>query len=353
MDSLGQGVSKATNKVTFIPKTTIGDRGEAQVMSERKGVVFARMIRLESPSAERVPPLCSHFSTCPSCHYQHVSYESELKYKKESFERLFRKLPLPAVQVIEAPQRSHYRNRIQLHYSIKTKLLGMRDPLTFEIIPIPNCLIGVPEILHKLTQLYHDQQWIKLVPEGSPEGHVELYWKDNQLQLSWNKPYSEGGFTQVYELMNERLKDELSSFFSVSPIKGLLDLFGGNGNLSHNLGAPKRLCIDIYKEKKGSDFFNQDLYAFNALKNIKLAVEGRQMDISHLIIDPPRSGFKEFSEVLNLLTPQFAAYVSCDPHTLARDLESLTDYDIKKAFLIDFFPSTFHFESMIFLERKR
>jgi 23S rRNA (uracil1939-C5)-methyltransferase len=353
MDSLGQGVSKVTDKVTFIPKTTVGDKGEAQIMSEKKGVAFARVIRMDTLSDERVEPFCSHFSTCPSCHYQHISYDSELKYKKESFERLFRKVPLPAIELIAAPQRSHYRNRIQLHYSIKSKLLGMKDPLTFEIIPIPNCLIGVAEILQELTRLYHDQNWMKLVPEGFPEGHVELYWKENHLQLSWNKPYSEGGFTQVYGLMNERLKGELTSFFSQTPLGGLLDLFGGNGNLSEKIAPSKRLCVDNYKAKKGSDFFNQDLYAFNALKNIKHAVEARKMDISHLIIDPPRSGFKEFSETLKLFTPQIAAYVSCDPHTLARDLQSLEDYEIKKAFLIDFFPSTFHFESMIFLQRKK
>lgn len=33
MDSLGQGVSKVTDKVTFIPKTVVGDKGEAVLIS--------------------------------------------------------------------------------------------------------------------------------------------------------------------------------------------------------------------------------------------------------------------------------------------------------------------------------
>jgi 23S rRNA (uracil1939-C5)-methyltransferase len=352
IDTLGQGVSKLTDKVTFIPKTTIGDKGEAVVVSQKKGVIFARMTHLEVSSEERISPICSHFSACPSCHFHHVSYESELKYKKESFERLFRKLPLPAVEIIAAPQRTHYRNRLQLHYSTKSQLLGMKDPLTFEIIPIPNCLIGVPEILRELQNLYRDQNWLKFAPKDHPEGHVEIYWKDQKLHLSWNQPYAAGGFTQVYEQMNERLKCELAAFFSQSPIKGLLDLFGGNGNLSEKIPAQSRLCVDNYRTKVGADFFDQDLYARDALEKIKLALKARRMDVSHLILDPPRSGFRQFAETLELLGPKTVAYISCDPHTLARDLAPLGRYEIKKAFLIDFFPSTFHFESMIFLERQ-
>ena len=36
MDSLGQGVSKESDKITFIPKTAIGDEGDAWVQSEKK-----------------------------------------------------------------------------------------------------------------------------------------------------------------------------------------------------------------------------------------------------------------------------------------------------------------------------
>lgn len=115
---------------------------------------------------------------------------------------------------------------------------------------------------------------------------------------------------------------------------------------------PGVLCVDIYRNIPGSEFLNQDMYADNALKNIQKEIREKGLNISHLILDPPRSGFKEFSSWLKILKPEVVAYVSCDPHTLARDLGNLEEYAIKDAWLIDFFPSTFHFESMIFLERK-
>ncbi|WP_369793742.1 hypothetical protein [Bacteriovorax sp. DB6_IX] len=45
-------------------------------------------------------------------------------------------------------------------------------------------------------------------------------------------------------------------------------------------------------------------------------------------------------------------YVSCNPQTLARDIKNLqNEYQIERLFLVDFFPSTKHFESMMFLKR--
>lgn len=352
MDSLGQGVSKLSEKVTFIPKTTIGDKGMAEIMSEKKGVAFARARELQVKSALRVPAPCIHFDQCPSCHYQHVSYENELRFKKESFERLFRKLPLPNVEVIAAPERFYYRNRIQLHYSLKSKLIGMKDPETFEITPIPDCMIAVPEILTLLKKFYQNNHWLELAPPSPTEGHVEFYWIRNELKVSWNRPYAEGGFTQVYELMNQKLKDILTERMNQDQVTNLLDLFGGNGNLSEKIVVKKRLCVDIYKETPGPDFINQDMYSSDALARIGKEVSSRNLVIDHLIVDPPRSGFKEFALALSKWKPTFAAYISCDPHTLARDLATVEGYNISRAFLIDFFPSTFHFETMIFLERK-
>ncbi|MFP5386403.1 MAG: class I SAM-dependent RNA methyltransferase [Bacteriovoracia bacterium] len=353
IDSLGQGVSKLTEKVTFIPKTLPEEQGEAEVMSEKKGVVFARLKKLSTPSARRIKPSCIHFDVCHSCHFLHVSYEEELNFKKESFEKLFRKLPLPAVEIIGAPARSGYRNRIQLHYSLRTKLLGMRDPQTFEITPVPQCLIALPEIVSELERLYKNHNWLKEVPPSVPmDGHLEIYWLNKELKVSWNRPYAEGGFTQVYQEMNEKLKDILKNEWGFEDQAEVLDLFAGNGNMTQNLPFSRRLCIDVYQNETGPEFLNQNLYDNKARFNVKKELDKRKMVPLYLLLDPPRSGLKDLEQWVETFSPKNIAYVSCDPHTLARDLASLSDYVIKRAFLIDFFPSTFHFESLIFLERK-
>lgn len=352
MDSLGQGVSKESDKITFIAKSATGDEGEAEVIEEKKGVAFARIKKLTAPSHLRRPPECPHFDLCPSCHYLHVSYEQELQFKRETLEKLFHKIQVPTPEVVAAPTRIGYRNRVQLHYDLSQKKLGMFNAKTNEILPIPHCLIGLPSLGREIQRLYEGEQWLKEIPPGPKKGHVELYWRNGELKVSWNRPYAEGGFTQVYEEMNQKLKQTLASWSTFQAQPKLLDLFGGNGNLSNGLNYSKRLCVDKYSKIPDGDFFSQDLYSPLALRNVERELRKRDLRPQVLLLDPPRSGLKDLKVWVDLLAPKFVAYISCDPHTLVRDIASLNGMKITNSFLFDFFPSTFHFETMLFLERK-
>ncbi len=351
IDSLGQGVSKIGERITFIPKTLPGEEGEALTQAEKKGVAFASLSRLSKNSPERIEPVCPHFADCPSCHFLHTGYEQELQFKKESFQNLFRKLPLPDLKVVGAPHRLGYRNRIQLHYDTKIGKMGMLDARSNQIVPVPSCMIGNESVLTKLRELYHNSLWLSLVPKNSLKGHVEIYEHGGEIQLNWNCPYAQGGFTQVFETMNEKLRIEILDWFNEKP-GSIIDLFAGNGNLTNKLPYSGRLCVDIYSEAKSSEFFSQSLYDQNALKNVQHEILTRKLSSENLILDPPRSGLSNLEDWLNVLSPKRVAYISCDPHTMIRDLQKVSGYHLTRAVLLDFFPSTYHFESLIFLERK-
>lgn len=351
MDSLGQGVSKESDKITFIPKTMIGDQGMAEILAERKGVVFARAIEFSQRSSHRVESFCPHFSHCPSCHFLHIPYEDEISIKKDTFERLFRKFSLPSLEIISASRRDSYRNRIQLHYDLAQKKLGMLDAKNNLIIPVPECSIGLPVIQAEIKRLYLNENWLLEAPRSPNKGHVEIYWRDNTVKTSWNKAYAEGGFTQVFQEMNDELKQILQAWVEAIKPTNLLDLFAGNGNLSHDLSYSQRLCVDMYPQAREKEFLSQDLYHRSALSRVKKELQKRQMKPDLLLLDPPRSGIKDLEVWLQEIQPQYLAYISCDPHTLARDLSPIKDYSVIKAFIVDFFPSTFHFESMLFLKR--
>lgn len=352
MDSLGQGVSKLTDKVIFIPKTAIGDEGEAEIISEKKGVAFARLKKMSSNSALRQEPLCPHFDKCPSCHFLHTGYDTELTVKKDSLARLLRHQSDLQIEVIPAIRRMEYRNRVQLHYDVTKKKLGMLDVHHQLIIPIPNCLIGMEAINAEVRRLYRNDHWLKEVPKNQSKGHVEIYLLNGELRLTWNRPYAEGGFTQVFQEMNEKLKDILSQWQKSTDTQTILDLFAGNGNMSQPLVFNQRLCVDIYKNKKDNpEFISQDLYDENALDRIKKELKKKNFSPDLLLIDPPRSGMKDLHLWIEEFRPKHLAYISCDAHTMARDLAKISNYSQIKTYLIDFFPSTYHFETMVFLER--
>lgn len=351
MDALGQGVSKETDKITFIPKTMIGDEGMAEILAERKGVAFGKAIEFNVKSSQRIESFCPHFNECPSCHFLHINYKDEISIKKDTFERLFRKFSIPSLEILEASRRNGYRNRIQLHYDLAQKKLGMLDAKNSLIVPVSECSIGLPVIQDEISRLYHEERWLKEAPQSPKKGHVEIYWRNNEVKTSWNKPYAEGGFTQVFQEMNDQLRQNLQKWVEELKPTDLLDLFAGNGNLSQGMPYSQRLCVDMYSQPPGDEFLSQDLYHKSALIHVKKELTKRHMKPQLMLVDPPRSGIKDLNLWLNEIQPQYLAYISCDPHTLARDLSSLKDYSVLRAFLVDFFPSTFHFETMLFLKR--
>jgi 23S rRNA (uracil1939-C5)-methyltransferase len=68
-----------------------------------------------------------------------------------------------------------------------------------------------------------------------------------------------------------------------------------------------------------------------------------------VLVDPPRSGVERVAlDGIRELAPQFVAYVSCDPATLARDASRLIagGYRLIDVTPFDMFPQTYHIESI-------
>ncbi len=86
---------------------------------------------------------------------------------------------------------------------------------------------------------------------------------------------------------------------------------------------------------------------FNRMKDIEL----KNYNFSHALVDPPRSGLNE--NVVNMLNNfKNIIYISCNPITFKRDLNSLTNYKIDKMQMFDQFANTQHLELIALLTRK-
>lgn len=85
----------------------------------------------------------------------------------------------------------------------------------------------------------------------------------------------------------------------------------------------------------------------------ELSASGEKADI--VFTDPPRAGSDvKFLSSLVKLAPRKVVYISCNPETLARDLNYLTrhGYRVKKICPVDMFPHTNHIETVVSLVRK-
>src|SRR6516165_1588408 len=101
-------------KTAFVPFVIPGEQVEASPVESRPGFVRAKLEEVLTASSERVEPACPYFGRCGGCHYQHINYEAQLRYKAEILrETLRRTAKLELVQEIEVHSSPpwNYRNR--------------------------------------------------------------------------------------------------------------------------------------------------------------------------------------------------------------------------------------------------
>ena len=351
MDPMGQGVYREGKSVTFIAGTLPGETGRAQVYKKSKGVQFANVEVLEKTADNRCEPQCPHFQQCPGCHYLHTDYASELHYKRSALQRHLSHLSLAedAIELVQAPRRLAYRNRVQLHY--RHKYIGMLDPVSNQVVEIPQCQIMQPALQSAFDKLYEDKSWTSAHPG---HGHCELYVRDGEVSEQWDGDYSHGGFSQVYDEMNGELQARVQTQLEGVSAACVLDLFSGQGNLSNAFSTQggERVLVDSYWGAQDSDapdnFSKLDLYGEDALKLFHRRRGKVKFDT--LLVDPPRRGFPDLDSWVKKLKPKNLLYVSCNPASLARDLRSLSvKYRVGTVQLLDLFPATYHFETFIVL----
>jgi 23S rRNA (uracil1939-C5)-methyltransferase len=357
-------VIKQNGEVVFVAKTLPDETVTAQIVKKRKGVAFAVLKNVDEAAANRVEASCSHYDQCPGCHYLHTDYDSELLYKKQALRKLFHQLPVneDQVEVLAAPKRNSYRNRIQLHY--RGNKIGLVDGMTDQLVEIPECQIVRSELQTPLAALYQDRSWAKEKRQQDGQkrpntGHLELYLKSDTegqeiVSTEWNGRYAHGGFTQVYDEMNELLCQQVTGYLSSIDVISVLDLFSGDGNLSHDVCANEdvtRTMVDYSADNHSDDYYALDLFAEDALKQFQRAHKNKAYDV--LLVDPPRKGFPDINAWVKKYKPKHLVYVSCNATTMVRDLMSIeSKFRIEKVQLLDLFPSTYHFETICYLTLK-
>ena len=152
----------------------------------------------------------------------------------------------------------------------------------------------------------------------------------------------------------------------------LIELYCGNGNFSIALSEHynRVLATEISKTSVASAQYNIAANQVNNLTVIKMAAEeisqalqGQEFfrlkdidlnnyDFKTIFVDPPRSGLDDLTRKM-VAEFERIIYISCNPETLAIDLESIQKtHDIVETALFDQFPYTHHIESGVFLKKK-
>jgi 23S rRNA (uracil1939-C5)-methyltransferase len=112
----GEGLAHYDGSTVFVPFVLPAERIAAAAVEQKKKFIRARVERLLEPSPDRASARCPHFGTCGGCDYQHIPYESQLKYKSEILRETLRRIgriDWPGDITAHASPPWGYRNRAQ------------------------------------------------------------------------------------------------------------------------------------------------------------------------------------------------------------------------------------------------
>lgn len=186
--------------------------------------------------------------------------------------------------------------------------------------------------------------------------------QDKLHDLTFN--ISSKSFYQVNPIQTLVLYDTAVDYAQLTGNELVLDLYCGIGTISQFMAqkAKKVIGIEIVEDAIKDAKINAQM---NDIQNIefvcsdagefaqKLAKENLKPDV--VCVDPPRKGCdqKTLDSIL-VMDPKRIVYVSCDPSTLARDLNYLSqnNYTVKKVQPVDMFPHSFHVETVCLMSKK-
>ena len=176
---------------------------------------------------------------------------------------------------------------------------------------------------------------------------------------------SPSSFYQINPVQTEVLYGKAVEFAALTGTETVLDAYCGIGTIGITAsGSAKQVIgVELNRDAVKDAIANAKL---NGLKNCWFTAgdageymqgmvrEGFKPDV--VFMDPPRAGSSEaFLNAVIKTAPSRVVYVSCDPETLARDLNVLTagGYKVQRIQPVDMFPYTEHVETVCCLYHQK
>jgi 23S rRNA (uracil1939-C5)-methyltransferase len=116
LDYEGLGISHSDGYTIFVKDALVGEVVKARIEKVGKNIAFGKAIFHIEKSPNRINPPCPYYAKCGGCNMMHMSYEEEMKMKKQFFIATINKMvkDINIDDVIHSDNPYNYRNKIQL-----------------------------------------------------------------------------------------------------------------------------------------------------------------------------------------------------------------------------------------------
>ncbi|HEV8384750.1 MAG TPA: 23S rRNA (uracil(1939)-C(5))-methyltransferase RlmD [Candidatus Acidoferrales bacterium] len=403
----GEGLAHHDGSTVFVPYVLPEEVVRVREIERKKKFVRGRVQQMVTPSSQRATAPCPHFMTCGGCHYQHIPYDAQLTYKsailRETLSRLGRLAWEGPIHAHPSPPYG-YRNRAQW----KIRAIGAQPAIGYfqsastALCPVEQCPILSPRLEAVLSSL-RALLAKNALPATLREVEAFIDAADDKVMLN----VALESFSNSPAALAAQLREEVPGAETIllnDMSRERFELFGP-GHLNYRVGdttyrvghlsffQSNRFLLDDFVHCVVADAQGKlalDLFAGVGLFTIPLArhfervvavesnaAAARDLDANiaaagvsaqtanapiekllhdwqetpdFVVLDPPRAGVPaEAVQCIVALAPPRVRYVSCDPATLARDLQGFLagGFHIEEIHLFDMFPQTFHIETLV------
>lgn len=324
----GEGISHFEGMAIFIKGALVGERVRAKIILVKPKFCVAIIDELLTQSPDRVAPFCEVFGKCGGCSLQHLSYDVQLRYKRDNIINTFKKsgITLDVQSFVKSEKIRGYRNKMSL--PVTGTAVGFYAQGSHRIVPITSCpiqfdsnekiikiftdflrgnnLVGYDEttekgdVKHLVVRVIGNMTYVTIVTpraalpqiKALSEELTRVYGDNYALYLNFNDKKNNvilGNKTQFISGNNspvvlDGLKCEVHplSFFQVNDFirqqlyasvckhtfGTVLDAYSGAGVLSAHIAKSAEKVIAIEIEKAATESA-QKLIELNNIKNIK------------------------------------------------------------------------------------
>mgnify|MGYP003669381743 CR=1 FL=1 len=404
----GDGIAETPEGQIFIPFTVPGDVINAGVEKSR-----ASLIAVLTPSPDRVTPPCPHFGPdeenagCGGCALQHVADTVYQDWKRGLVVAALESRNIAAEVAPLVSCEPHTRRRVVFaaRRTDKGAILGFNRAQSHHIVHVETCVVASERINQALPALRRlatavavgkepfrlsvldaapgldlaadapfklgEPDRLRIIQAVRAEPTVARLTFNGEILIEKQPPELEfgrvivnpppGGFVQASKDAEDVMGDLVTGHLKKS--KRVADLFSGSGTFALRLAETSHVHA---VEADGPSLAALDK-AVRRTQGLKpVTVEKRDLfrrplmlaelkTYQGLVFDPPRAGAEvQVTDIARSTIPRIAA-VSCNPVTLARDLEILIKggYRLISVTPIDQFLWSAHVEVVALLERPK